>query len=105
MEGVEAMHPGISWGRQRTSPGSVSVLAFVPHAITLKDHYSSIEDGIRTTFTGSFAKNKAHESELMKATTAQLEAIPRPEELVLADTDREGLPESDVCRLVPPRQT
>jgi hypothetical protein len=49
-EKVENTFPQVSWGRQRASPGTLSVLVFIPH-LTLKDNFSTYENGIRTTLS------------------------------------------------------
>ena len=58
-DGVKAKYPDAGFGRQTTGAGLVSVIVYITQQLTVKDHYDSVKDGVRTTLTSSFGDTEA----------------------------------------------
>jgi hypothetical protein len=61
---IEALYPGMAWGRGEATVTETTAIAYVPQVLTVSDHHTSLKDGYRVVFTPSVAQPPSTKAEV-----------------------------------------
>lgn len=83
---VRQLYNNVSWGKVEGTSSETSFLVYIAEVLTIKDHFATLKDGIRTVFTTSFTERNDTES-IMKAVDQITTTWVRVDHLSDSDSD------------------